>query len=57
MSTLDLTIIKAKSFNRTMTMGGQYGLSQTDLMASQANQMYGAGMDLQQLTEKKHSSV
>ena len=43
---------KAKSFNRTMTMGGQYGLSQTDLMASQANQMYGAGMDLQQLTEK-----
>ena len=43
---------KAKSFNRTMTMGGQYSLSQTDLMASQANQMYGAGMDLQQLTEK-----
>ena len=42
---------KAKSFNRTMTMGGQYSLSQTDLMASQANQMYGAGMDLHQLTE------
>ena len=44
---------KAKSFNRTMTMGGQYGLSQTDLMASQANQMYNgypSRVDLNQLT-------
>lgn len=43
---------KAKSFNRTMTMAGQLAFSQTDLMASQANQMYQNGYDLWELSKK-----
>lgn len=47
---------KAKSFNRTTTMAGQLGFSQTDLMAWQANEMYNAGfnsVDLGQLQQDK----
>lgn len=42
---------KAKTFNRTTTMSGQLAYSQTDLMASQANQMFQNGYDLLQLAQ------
>lgn len=43
---------KAKSFNKTTTMEGQLGLSQTELMAAQANGMFYDGIDLAYYTEK-----
>lgn len=44
---------KAKSFNRTTTMAGQLAFSQTDLMASQANEMYQNGYDLLGLAQNE----
>lgn len=47
---------KAKSFNRTATMAGQLGFSQTDLMAWQANNMYNDpynSVDLLQLQQNE----
>lgn len=42
---------KANSFYRTTAMEGNLAFSQTDLMASQANQMYNNGFDLWQLSQ------
>lgn len=44
---------KAKSFNKTTTMEGQLGYSQTELMAAQANGMFNDGVDLAYYTEEK----
>lgn len=43
---------KAKTFNRTTTMAGQMGFSQTDLMVNQANNMFRNGTDLAEIVDK-----
>lgn len=44
---------KAKTFNRTTTMAGKMGFSQTDLMVFQANSMFNNGTDLVDLADKE----